>query len=83
MPKNQQGKFLDWKEGEKTSIKKKLRKLEKRVTSLESTVVQLQFKSNRQLWEDVASDVKKNPYFKKLVGGRTLFETERQIGKEG
>lgn len=60
--------------GRKTSTKKKLRKLKKRIASLESMVAQYQFKSCVQLSEDIASDVKKNPSFKKLVGGRTLFE---------
>lgn len=61
------------KECGKTSTKKKLRKLEKRVASLESIIAQYQFENSKQLLEDVASDVKKNPSFKKLVGGRTLF----------
>lgn len=60
--------------GRKTSTKKKLRKLKKRIASLESMVAQYQFKSCVQLSEDIASDVKKNPSFKKLVGGRTPFE---------
>lgn len=64
----------DVKEGGKTSTKKKIRKLEKRVASLESTVAQYQLENSKQLLKDVASDVKKNPSFKKLVGGRTLFE---------
>ena len=62
------------KEGKKTSAKKKIRKLEKRVADLETTVAQYQLKSCVQLSEDIASNVKKNPSFKKLVGGRTLFE---------
>lgn len=64
----------DIKEGKKTSTKKKIRKLEKRVADLETTVAQYQLKSCVQLSEDIASDVKKNLSFKKLVGGRTLFE---------
>nr|DAQ49865.1 MAG TPA: hypothetical protein [Caudoviricetes sp.] len=60
----------DVKEGGKTSTKKKIRKLEKRVASLETTVAQIQLESGKQLLEDVASDVKKNPSFKKLVGSR-------------
>lgn len=64
----------DVNEGGKTNTKKKLRKLEKRIASLESTVAQLQLENSKSLLEDVASDVKKNPSFKMLVGGRTLFE---------
>lgn len=64
----------DIKEGGKTSTKKKIRKLEKRVASLESTVAQYQLENSKQLLEDVASDVKKNPSFKKLIGDRTLFK---------
>lgn len=55
--------------GGKKSTKKKLRKLEKRIASLESMVVQYRFENSKQLWEDVASNVKENPSFKKLVGG--------------
>lgn len=59
----------DVKEGGKTSTKKKLRKLEKRIASLESIVVQYRLENSKQLWEDVAPKVKENPSFKKLVGG--------------
>ena len=59
----------DVKEGGKTSTKKKLRKLEKRVASLESMVVQYKLEKSKQLWEDVAPNVKENPSFKKLIGG--------------
>lgn len=59
----------DIKDGGKTSTKKKLRKLEERVTSLETTVAQYQLEKSKQLLKDVASDVKKNPSFKKLIGG--------------
>ena len=55
--------------GEKKSTKKKLRKLEKRIASLESMVVQYRLENSKQLWEDVAPKVKENPLFKKLVGG--------------
>lgn len=55
--------------GGKKSTKKKLRKLEKRIASLESMVVQYRLENSKQLWEDVASNVKENPSFKKLVGG--------------
>jgi hypothetical protein len=43
--------------------------LEKRVASLESTVAQLQLERRKQLFEYVASNVKENPSFKKLIGG--------------
>lgn len=43
--------------------------LEERVTSLETTVAQYQLENSKQLLKDVASDVKKNPSFKKLIGG--------------
>jgi hypothetical protein len=46
-----------------------LRKLEKRIASLESIVVQYRLENSKQLWEDVAPKVKENPSFKKLVGG--------------
>lgn len=59
----------DIKEGGKTSTKKKLRKLEKRVASLESMVVQYKLENSKQLLEDVAPNVKENPSFKKLIGG--------------
>lgn len=59
----------DVKEGGKTSTKKKLRKLEKRIASLESIVVQYRLENSKQLWEDVAPNVKENPSFKKLIGG--------------
>lgn len=59
----------DVKEGGKTSTKKKIRKLEKRVASLESMVVQYKLEKSKQLWEDVAPNVKENPSFKKLIGG--------------
>lgn len=55
--------------GGKKSTKKKLRKLEKRIASLESMVVQYRLENSKQLREDVASNVKENPSFKKLVGG--------------
>lgn len=55
--------------GGKKSTKKKLRKLEKRIASLESMVVQYRLENSKQLWEDVAPKVKENPLFKKLVGG--------------
>lgn len=55
--------------GEKKSTKKKLRKLEKRIASLESMVVQYRLENSKQLWEDVAPKVKENPSFKKLIGG--------------
>lgn len=56
--------------GGKKSTKKKLRKLEKRIASLESMVVQYKLENSKQLLEDVASNVKENPSFKKLVGSR-------------
>lgn len=59
----------DVKEGGKTSTKKKLRKLEKRIASLESMVVQYKLENSKKLWEDVAPNVKENPLFKKLIGG--------------
>lgn len=55
--------------GEKKSTKKKLRKLEKRIASLESMVVQYRLENNKQLLEDVASNIRENPSFKKLIGG--------------
>ncbi len=55
--------------GGKKSTKKKLRKLEKRIASLELMVVQYRLENSKQLWEDVAPKVKENPSFKKLVGG--------------
>ena len=55
--------------GGKKSTKKKLRKLEKRIASLESMVVQHRLENSKQLWEDVASNVKENPLFKMLIGG--------------